>query len=304
MARIARRQSPTDGDAGSLRGGYWRREVLSQEPNRTRRHRAAPTARHSPRPRQPRPSAPAACHRTVPPALVAGVIVAALLAAASGRREARVLIRVPGAHWASPHHPRRIAWLTLAASLLTVLVAAPGAAATGSTTSSTSTATTLTTTAIDRPWYTTEQFYVGLANCTRTGGWVLSDGTCRGYGTGHYSAYVRPFRVSTLIADRVARPYAKLLAVRNLCSHYADSDPAHRLRRAGLYDWTWGENIGCRYGYSTAKAAILASHLAMQSEKSTNGGHWKNLKNPRFTWIGVGIWGYSSRMRLVTDFYG
>jgi hypothetical protein len=204
------------------------------------------------------------------------------------------LIGVPGAHWASPHLPRRIARLTLAASL-TVLVAAPGAAVTGT--------TTLATTVIDRPYYTTEQFYLGLANCTRTGGWVLSDGTCRGYGTGHYSAYVAPLKVSYYIADYVSRPYGKLLAVKNLCTHYADGDPGYRLRRAGLTYWQWGENIGCRDGYSTAKAAVLASHLVFQAERSTNGGHWKNLKNPGYIYLGVGIWRYGSRTRLVTDFY-
>ena len=41
----------------------------------------------------------------------------------------------------------------------------------------------------------------------------------------------------------------------------------------------------------------------MQAEKSTNGGHWKNIKNPRFNLVGIGIWEYGSRMRVVTDFY-
>jgi hypothetical protein len=162
----------------------------------------------------------------------------------------------------------------------------------------------LTTTAIDRPWYTVERFYLGLVNCTRTGGWVLSDGTCRGYGSGHYSKYVTPLTYLYGISDKVSRPYAKLLAVKGLCSHFADGDPGTRLRRAGYLHWTWGENIGCRDGYSTAKAAVLASHLKFQSEKSTNGGHWRNIKNPAYHWIGIGVWRYGSRTRLVTDFYG
>ena len=165
-----------------------------------------------------------------------------------------------------------------------------------------STADAITT--VDRPWYTVEQYYLGLANCTRTGGWVLSDGTCRGYGSGRYSAYVRPLRYSSSISDRDSRPYAKLLAVRALCTHYANGDPGYRLRRIGLYHSTWGENIGCRDGYSTAKAAVLASHLAMQAERSTNGGHWRNLKNRNYIWVGIGVWRYYSRTRLVTDFYG
>jgi hypothetical protein len=208
----------------------------------------------------------------------------------------------PGAHRASP--PRnhgRVAWLTLAAFLLAIVAAAPGAAAAAS---SAPRFAALMTTTTDEPWYTTEQYYMALANCTRTGGWVLSDGNCRGYGSGAYSAYVAPFRISTFISDRDSRPYAKLLATKNLCSHTADGDPGSRLRRIGLTRWIWGENIGCRDGYATAKAAVLASHLVFQSEKSTNGGHWQSLKNRSFTLIGIGIWRYGTRTRLVTDFYG
>lgn len=209
-----------------------------------------------------------------------------------------------GAQRASRHvRPRRVAGLTLAASLLAILCVAPevGAATTSRIVQPES---TLTVTAIDRPWYSTETFYFGLVNCTRTGGWVLSDGTCRGYGSGRYSAYVKPFRISTYMSDRVSRPYAKLLAVKGICTHFANGDPGDRLRRAGLFRWTWGENIGCRDGYASTKAAVLASHLYFQSEKSTNGGHWRNIKNPKFTLIGIGVWRYGSRTRLVTDFYG
>lgn len=197
---------------------------------------------------------------------------------------------------------RPVAAGILAATLLGSLAAAPSV---GATTGSVRipTVTTLTSTTIDRPWYSTETYYLALVNCTRTGGWVLRDGTCRGYGSGRYSAYVRPLTRSVGISDRVSRPYAKLLAVRNQCSHFLDHDPGYRLRRAGYLLWTWGENIGCRDGYSSAKAAVLASHLSFQAEKSTNGGHWKNIKNRAYGWIGIGIWRYGSRTRLVTDFY-
>jgi hypothetical protein len=201
----------------------------------------------------------------------------------------------------------RLVGLALATSVVVTLAAAPGVGATTSAafspTSSTSVAA-LTTTAINKPWYSTEQYYLGLLNCTRTGGWVLADGTCRGYGSGHYSAYVRPLAYVFGISDRVSRPYAKLLATRGLCTHTADHDPGYRLRRAGYLHWTWGENIGCRDGYSSAKAAVLASHRAFQAEKSTNGGHWRNIKSTKYRWVGIGIWRYGSRTRLVVDFYG
>jgi hypothetical protein len=206
------------------------------------------------------------------------------------------LLRSPiGAEPASPrsrhrarHRSRRATLgLTLAATLLAALAAAPPAAAT-----------------IYKPYYSIERFYLSLVNCTRTGGWVLSDGTCRGYGSGRYSAYVKPLTYSYGISDKVSRPYSKLLAVRNLCSHTANGDPGYRLRRAGYTSWQWGENIGCRDGYASAKAAVLASHLYFQREKSVNGGHWRNIKSTKYRAIGIGVWRYGTRTRLVTDFYG
>lgn len=152
------------------------------------------------------------------------------------------------------------------------------------------------------PWLSQEQYVWTLTNCTRTGGWVLSDGSCRGYGSGRYSAYVRPLRLSASFSTAVSRPYAKVLATKNLCTHFYGGTPIDRIHRVGL-TWivNWGENIGCRTS-SNVKAAVLASHLFFQSEKSTNGGHWRNIKNPRFNVIGIGIWQYSSRVRLVEDF--
>ena len=197
----------------------------------------------------------------------------------------------------------RIAWIATLTALVITLGAAPSAGASTSSVNSGQASVALTVTSIDQPWYSTEQFYLGLVNCTRTGGWVLSDGTCRGYGSGHYSAYVKPLRISSSISDRVSRPYAMLLAVKNICSHFANGDPGYRLRRAGLTHWTWGENIGCRDGYASSKTAVLTSHLYFQSEKSSNGDHWRNIKNARYTLIGIGVWRYGSRTRLVTDFY-
>jgi hypothetical protein len=209
-----------------------------------------------------------------------------------------------GAHVASTH--RHWIGLALTGSLIVGLAVAPGVGASTAAPGPTSAATTiaLTTTTVDAPWFTTEQFAFGLINCDRTGGWILADGTCRGYGSGHYSAYVHPLGYSYGLSNKVSRPYAKLLVTRGLCSHTADGDPGFRLRRAGYMDWTWGENIGCRDGYSTAKAAVLASLRAFQAEKSTNGGHWRNIKNAKYRSIGVGVWRYGSRTRLVIDFYG
>jgi hypothetical protein len=149
------------------------------------------------------------------------------------------------------------------------------------------------------PYLDVELYYLKLVNCTRTGGWVLSDGTCKGYGSGRYSKYVAPLIRSGGIS-KVSRAWAKKLAVNDQCKH---GDPGARLRAAGYTSYYWGENIGCRNGYSNAFRAVLLSHLSFQAEKSTGGGHWRNIKNSRFKYIGIGVWKYSSRVRLVTDFY-
>jgi uncharacterized protein YkwD len=149
------------------------------------------------------------------------------------------------------------------------------------------------------PFYSVELYYLSLVNCTRTGGWVLSDGSCKGYGSGRYSAYVAPLKLSAGLSN-VSRVWAKKLSLATACKH---GDPASRLRASGYTSGTWGENIGCGDGYKNAHNAILWSHLRFQDEKASGGGHWRNIKNSRFKWIGIGVWKDSGRIRLVTDFY-
>lgn len=204
-------------------------------------------------------------------------------------------------HAATRSRSRSVTVSLLAASLLASLIAVPASASLASV--RIPGVTPVTVTNIDRSWWPEEMKVLYWTNCTRTGGWVLSDGTCRGYGSGRYSVFVQALPHSLGISDKVSRPYARLLAVRAQCSHFLDGDPGYRLRRAGYRAYTWGENIGCRDGYRYATPAVLASHLAFQAEKSTNGGHWRNIKNPKYHWIGIGVWKYAGRVRLVTDFY-
>jgi uncharacterized protein YkwD len=152
--------------------------------------------------------------------------------------------------------------------------------------------------AMSSPWLEVETYYLRLLNCTRTGGWVTKDGTCKGYGSGRYSKYVRPLRLHDGISD-VARAWARRIATDGTCRH---GDPGRRLRRAGYSGWTWGENIGC-YDLRSAYRSVLASHRAFQAEKSYGGGHWKNIKNSRFKVVGIGVWQANGHTRLVTDFY-
>ena len=151
------------------------------------------------------------------------------------------------------------------------------------------------------PWLSVEQYALRLLNCTRTGGWVRSDGTCDGYGSGKYSSYVAPLTLSAGISTSVARPYARYQAVRHACSHFLDGTPGDRLARAGYTSWRWAENIGCQTGAPSTVA--INSLTFFQSEKSYAGGHWVNLKNPEFSTVGIGVWNDAGYVVIVFDFY-
>jgi uncharacterized protein YkwD len=142
-----------------------------------------------------------------------------------------------------------------------------------------------------------ETYYLGLMNCTRTGGWVTSTGACSSPG----GRNVAPLRLDTGISSKVTRPYARKIAIGNECSHFIGGNPGDRLRAAGYSSYRWAENIGCRSG--NPRAAVLASHLFFQNEKSTNGGHYVNLMNPAYDRVGIGVWVSGGRVRLVIDFY-
>ena len=146
-------------------------------------------------------------------------------------------------------------------------------------------------------WGSVETYYLGLMNCTRTGGWVTSTGACSSPG----GRNVAPLRLDAGISTKVSRPYAKKLAVNNMCTHFSGGTPGDRLRRAGYTSYIWAENLGCRSG--AAKSAVLGSHLFFQSERSYNGGHYVNLMNAAYDRVGIGVWVSGGRVRLVVDFY-
>ena len=140
-----------------------------------------------------------------------------------------------------------------------------------------------------------EQLMLQLANCTRTGGWVLSDGSCRGYGSNGTAPLVLDSRISTL----VSRPWAKYLASTGQLYH---GDPGSRLASAGYTNRYWGENLTWYSGSPTAGA--IASELFYQSEKPYNGGHYRNLMDARFKRVGIGAWVVGGRIWFVMDFWG
>ena len=76
-------------------------------------------------------------------------------------------------------------------------------------------------------WAAVETYYLGLMNCTRTGGWVTSTGKCSSPG----GRNVAPLKLDSGISSKVSRPYAKKLAVGADCSHFIGGNPGDRLRR-------------------------------------------------------------------------
>jgi uncharacterized protein YkwD len=147
-------------------------------------------------------------------------------------------------------------------------------------------------------WHAVEVYYLGLMNCTRGGGWVLSSGKCSSPG----GSGVAPLILNAGISNKVSRPYAKLLAVKNICSHFANGNPGDRLHAAG-YPGDYRENIGCRSS-SSPYASVLGTHLFFQDEKPCgNYCHWANIMDPRVNEVGIGIWVIGDRVRLVIDFW-
>lgn len=198
--------------------------------------------------------------------------------------------------------------LAKSASASFTVKAKPAATTTATTTKTTK--TTSTTQAISHPsgtsgasgavsaaWYSVETYYLKLMNCTRTGGWVTSTGACSSPG----GRNVAPLKLSAGISNKVSRPYAEYLSVHNLCNHFYGGTPGDRLRRAGYTSYNWAENIGCES--ISPYASVLGSHLFFQSEKPYNGGHYVNMMNALYTQVGIGVWSYHGRTRLVVDFY-
>lgn len=154
------------------------------------------------------------------------------------------------------------------------------------------------------PYKDLEKFALSLLNCTRTGGWVRANGTCKGRGSGDHSVYRKPLKLHGGLSSDVARPWARRIASADYCGHsIGGSDVDARFRKAGYRDSTNGESVGCSSGY-TVREMVIRTHRMMQSEKSYGGWHWRNMKNPDFKSVGVGIAKVGNETRVVYDFYG
>jgi hypothetical protein len=151
-----------------------------------------------------------------------------------------------------------------------------------------------------------EKYAHSLLNCTRTGGFVRANGSCAGRGSGKYSTYRKPLRLHKNISLKVAWPWARTMVQKNVCAHVIPGKPslAQRMRNRGFRYYMYGENVGCGWGTGDAKAVVLATHRAMQAEKASRGGHWKNIKKAGYKSVGIGVASGQGRIMVVWDFYG
>lgn len=151
-----------------------------------------------------------------------------------------------------------------------------------------------------------ERLGLRLLNCTRTGGWVRVDGTCKGRATGTYSPYLRPLRLHHGISSLVAFGWASELVKAKVCGHVIPGQPdlQVRLASAGFLGASFGENVGCWWSDMPPSDVVIAVHRLMQAEKAYDGGHWRNMKNPGYRSVGIGVATAAGRTTVVFDFYG
>jgi hypothetical protein len=151
-----------------------------------------------------------------------------------------------------------------------------------------------------------EDYARSLLNCTRSGGWVEPDGRCIDRGSGKHSAYRKPLPRHPGISQKVAWPWARAMVAHGICGHVIAGKPelGTRLARKGFPYRYYGENVGCGWGHGSPHDVVLATHLAMQAEKPTRGGHWKNMKDSGYRSVGIGVATRDGTTMVVYDFYG
>jgi hypothetical protein len=157
--------------------------------------------------------------------------------------------------------------------------------------------------ALEARWPEAEAFAMTLIDCNRAGGWVEEDGTCDLEDAEARVPKRQPLRYGPKISAYVARPHARRLANAGTLSHYLGGSIRERFERAGLGDGRVGENIGYAGGRGDPLAGVLRVHLLFQDEWDSNGWHWRNLMDKRFTRVGVGVWVKNGRTYLVHDFH-
>lgn len=151
-----------------------------------------------------------------------------------------------------------------------------------------------------------QRFALSLVNCTRTGGWVRSNGTCDKKPSKKYrSTRRKALKLSERISEKVAEPLAVRCAKARRCSHSMGASYRTRFRRVGITTRHIGEALG--YGSRDVKRTIISSFRIMQNEKLKASGrwgrwHWRYIKDPDFRRVGIGIAKRGSYAVIVYNF--
>lgn len=148
-----------------------------------------------------------------------------------------------------------------------------------------------------------------LVNCLRTGGKITQAGTCKGRGSGRYSAERAPLKRSDKISNKVSWPWARRtvkLYTNRTCwvgHSLAGSTVDRRFAAVGLKSGVNGENVGCA-SYSPKRTVKFIVRW-WQREQSYRGWHWRQLKDGRFKSVGIAVARRGSgKSQLVVNFYG
>jgi methionine-rich copper-binding protein CopC len=152
----------------------------------------------------------------------------------------------------------------------------------------------------DARWHSAELYYLSLMNCTRTGGWVTTSGTCSTQ-TKHTLPAKGPLAYSDGIATKVSRPYAKAMADRGVLTHTLDGTTPHgRLTAGGYPGASWGENIASPG--NAGQGGMISVEIFFQNESWCRCNHYANIMKSSFGHVGIGVW-VSNSVRVVIDFY-
>ena len=143
-------------------------------------------------------------------------------------------------------------------------------------------------------------------NCTRTGGWVTSNGSCSTE-THHTLPPQGKLSLDKGISDKVSRPYAKYIADRRILDHYAYHTPQWRLCNWGGYcGASWGENIASPSRGAGASGMVQIEVYFQTEYWERCPSHYCNIMDPHFHRAGIGVWvgTVTHAVRVSIDFYG
>ena len=173
-------------------------------------------------------------------------------------------------------------------------------------------ALTVVPAAAANPWRAkeAEDVAIRLTNCIRSGGLVTAAGKCKGWGKGNHSKAMPALKRSSRISDHVSWPWVKKsvqwYGTRGCWIGHSrgGSTVDRRFAAVSLKHVENGENMGCGL-YGTGKHTVVRIIRMWQAEKAWNGPHWRQIKDPDFKSVGVGVARYGNRKtQLVINFFG